>query len=135
MVERTELKNAAIGAVVTIVLSFTGFSALLGGGIAGYLQRVPPKRGAKTGAISGGIAVVPILLVLGLGFWLFLLQPSALGISGGLELAIILLIMFPLLFGWIIGLSAVGGYVGAYLYWDAQSTRPESGAPREQQGR
>ena len=132
MVERTELKNAAIGAVVTIVLSFTGFSALLGGGIAGYLQEVPPKRGAKTGAISGGIAVVPILLVLGLGFGLLLFQPGALGVPGGVELAIILLVMFPLLFAWIIGLSAVGGYVGAYLYSNAQSTSRESGAPREE---
>jgi hypothetical protein len=132
MVERTELKNAAIGAVVTIVLSFTGFSALLGGGIAGYLQKVPPKRSAKTGAISGGIAVVPILLVLVLGFGLFLWQPGALGVPGGVELAIILLVMFPLLFAWIIGLSAVGGYVGAYLYSNAQSTSRESGTPREQ---
>ncbi|WP_254832766.1 DUF5518 domain-containing protein [Haloglomus salinum] len=131
MVGRTELKNAAIGAVVTIVFSFTGFSALLGGVIAGYLQQVPPKRGVKTGAISGGIAVVPILLVLGLGFGLFLLQPSALGAPGGVELAIILLVMFPLLFGWIIGLSAAGGYVGAYLYSNAQSTSRESGAPGE----
>jgi hypothetical protein len=132
MVERTELKNAAIGAVVTIIFSFTGFSALLGGGVAGYLQKVPPKRGAKTGAISGGIAVVPILLVLGLGFGLFLLQPSALGVPGGIELAIILLVMFPLLFAWIIGLSAVGGYVGAYLYSNSQSTGHKSGSPGSQ---
>jgi len=132
MVERTELKNAAIGAVVTIVLSFTGFSALLGGGIAGYLQKVPPKRGAKTGAISGGIAVVPILLVLGLGFGLFLLQPSALGVLEPVELSIILFVMFPLLFAWIIVLSAAGGYVGAYLYSNEQSTGRESGALGDQ---
>jgi len=132
MVERTELKNAAIGAVVTIVLSFTGFSALLGGGIAGYLQKVPPKRGAKTGAISGGIAVVPILLVLGLGFGLFLLQPSALGVLEPVELSIILFVMFPLLFAWIIVLSAAGGYVGAYLYSNVQSTGRESGALGDQ---
>ncbi|AKH97474.1 DUF5518 domain-containing protein [Halanaeroarchaeum sulfurireducens] len=113
--KRDELWNAGIGAVVTIVLSFTGFSALLGGGVAGYLQDVPPKRGAKTGAISGGIAVIPILLVFVVGFGLFLGQPSALGIPGGLELAIIFLVMFPLLFAWTIGLSAVGGYLGAYL--------------------
>jgi hypothetical protein len=70
--------------------------------------------------------------VLVLGFGLFLLQPSALGVPGGVELAIILLVMFPLLFAWIIGLSAVGGYVGAYLYSNAQSTSRESGTPREQ---
>jgi hypothetical protein len=37
------------------------------------------------------------------------MQPSALGVPGGVELAIILFVMFPLLFVWIIGLSALGG--------------------------
>lgn len=119
--ERTELRNAAVGAVVTIVLSFTGFSAVLGGGIAGYLQAEPPRRGARVGAISGGIAVVPILLVLLAGFVLVLGQPSALG-AGGVELAFVLLVLFPLLFAWIVGLSALGGYLGASL-------RPESPSP------
>ena len=115
MVERTELRNAVIGAVVTIVLSFTGFSALLGGGIAGYLQGEPPRRGARVGALSGGVAVLPIVLVLVLGFVLYLGQPAALGVGGGLNLAIVMFVMFPLLFGWIIGLSEVGGYLGGYL--------------------
>jgi hypothetical protein len=120
MVERTELRSAAIGVVVTIVLSFTGISALLGGGVAGYLQHVPPKRGARTGAISGGISVLPIVLVPGLGFGLLLRRPGALGVSGGPELAIILLGMSLLLFAWIIGLSALGGYLGASLYSNAR---------------
>jgi hypothetical protein len=129
MVERTELRNAAIGAVVTVVLSFTGFSALLGGGIAGYLQGEPPKRGARVGAISGGIAVLPILLVLVLGFVLLLGQPAALGVTGGVELAIILFVMFPLLFAWIIGLGAVGGYLGGYLRTESNPPAGESGVP------
>jgi len=130
MVERTELRNAAIGAVVTIALSFTGFSALFGGGVAGYLQREPPKRGARVGAISGAIAIVPVLLVLLFGFVLILGQPSALGIPGGAELAIILLVMFPLLFAWIIGLSAVGGFLGAYVRSETRSRASPGGAPR-----
>ena len=131
MVERTELGNAAIGAVVTVVLSFTGFSALLGGGVAGYLQKVPPKRGAVTGAISGVVAVVPILLVVISGVGLFVWQPGALGVPGGVELVVILFVMFPLLFGWIIGLSAVGGYLGASVYSNAQSAVDESETPGE----
>jgi hypothetical protein len=115
MIDGYELRNAVIGAVVTVVLSFTGFSALLGGGIAGYLQGESPKRGARVGAISGAIAVLPIVLVLVLGFVLYLGQPAALGIGGGSNLVIVLFVMFPLLFGWIIGLSAVGGYLGGYL--------------------
>lgn len=129
MVERTELRNAVVGAVVTIVLSFTGFSALLGGGIAGYLQRDPPKRGARVGAISGGIAVLPILLVLVLGFVLYLGNPSVLGVGGGQNLVIILFVMFPLLFGWIIGLSTVGGYIGAYLRSESRSRSSETVSP------
>lgn len=130
MVDTVELRNATVGAVVTVLLSFTGFSPLLGGGVAGYLQRVAPKRGARTGAISGAIAVVPIVLVLGLGFVLFLAQPSALG-AGGVELAFILLVMFPLLVAWTIGLSAAGGYVGGYLRGDS---RPPSGEPAPADG-
>lgn len=121
--EQHELRNATIGAVVTVALSFTGFSALVGGAIAGYLQQASAKRGARVGAISGGIAVVPILAVLGLGFLLVLVQPSALGVPGGVELAVILLVMFPLLFGWIIGASALGGYLGAYLRSRGQTGR------------
>jgi hypothetical protein len=45
MVNRTELRNAVIGAAVTVGLSFTGVSPLLGGGTAGYLQRESSKRG------------------------------------------------------------------------------------------
>ncbi|MFC5369060.1 DUF5518 domain-containing protein [Salinirubrum litoreum] len=58
-------------------------SPLFGGAVAGYLQKVPPKRGAKTGGLSGVIAVVPILLLLTLGFALSHLQPAAFGVSGG----------------------------------------------------
>ena len=129
MVDRDELRNAVIGAVVTVVLSFTGFSALLGGGIAGYLQGEPPKRGARVGAISGGIAVFPIVLVLLLGFVLYLGQPSVLGIGGGLNLVIILFVMFPLMFAWIIGLSSVGGYLGGYLQTESGRTTGETRVP------
>jgi hypothetical protein len=125
MIERTELRNAAVGAIVTIVLSFTGFSALLGGGIAGSLQREPPKRGVRVGALSGGLASLPIVLILLVGFVLVLGQPSALGVGGALELVLVLFVMFPLLFAWLIGLSALGGYLGAYLRTASSSRRGE----------
>ena len=129
MVERTELRNAAIGAVVTVVLSFTGFSSLFGGGVAGYLQGESPKRGARVGAISGGIAVLPIVLVLVIGFVLYLGQPAALGVPGGVELAMILFVMFPLLFAWVIGLSAVGGYLGGYVRTDSGPSTGDTRVP------
>jgi hypothetical protein len=50
--------------------------------------------------------------VLVLGFGLSLGQASALGLPGAMELAIILLVVFPMLLAWIVGLSAVGDTSG-----------------------
>ncbi|AGB39812.1 DUF5518 domain-containing protein [Natronococcus occultus] len=121
MTNRSTWINAAIGAVITIALSFTGFSPLLGGGVAGYLQRELPKRGAKVGAISGAIATLPVVLVMCLGLLLYAGIPAAsLGAPGGLELAIIFLIMLPMLALWFVGLSTAGGYLGGYLHTSSQ---------------
>lgn len=105
--------NAAIGAAVTIALSFSGLSPLLGGGVAGYLQGEPPGRGATVGALSGVFATLPLLILLALGFVLF---AAVSPVPGGLEVLIILVIMLPVLVLWVVGLSAAGGYIGAYLH-------------------
>lgn len=110
--------NALIGAVVTIVLSFTGFSPVIGGAVAGYLQRESRRRGAKVGALSGVIAFVPFLLF---GFFVFSLlfgvgMGGGFGLPGGPELLIIFFIIFPLIIAWNVGLGALGGYLGTYLY-------------------
>lgn len=125
--------NAVIGAGVTIILSFTGFSPLIGGAVAGYLQQESPKRGATIGAIAGVIAIVPIigLIVLGIAF-VFLVGSVSTGIPGGLELGIILLILFPLLFLWIIAASGLGGYLGAYLYTRSQSNGNDPISPHSE---
>lgn len=101
------LINALIGAVVTIVLSFTMISPVLGGAAAGFLQQ---KDGARVGAISGLIAVVPVILsVFGLiGVLGFLSIPAAIGIF----VIVLGLLLIPI---YVIGLSALGGYLGVYL--------------------
>jgi hypothetical protein len=120
MTERNELRNATIGAVVTIVLSFTGVAPLVGGGVAGYLQRESPGRGLRVGAISGAVAIVPILVILAAGVALFVGGAARFGIPGGLEIVVVTLI-FLVLVAWTVGLSAIGGYVGALLREDARS--------------
>ncbi|MUV56317.1 hypothetical protein SAMN04487947_3330 [Halogeometricum rufum] len=124
------LKNAVIGAVVTVALSFTAVSPVLGGGVAGYLQRESPKRGARIGAISGAIASLPFFLVLVLGLvTLFGTAMGGFGVPGGVELVIIFLVVLPLLFAWNVGLSALGGYLGAYLRSERQSASGETVPP------
>lgn len=108
--------NALIGGVVTIVLAFTGFSPVIGGAVAGYLNQ---RDGVRVGALSGVIALVPMVLgVVFLGGFIGLF--SVFGgrgamMAGGLGL-IAVLIMFVFAAAIVVGLSALGGYIGEYLY-------------------
>ena len=100
--------NAVIGAVVTVVLSVTMFSPILGGAAAGYLEK---RDGLRVGAISGAIASLPILLfsVLAMVFFgLFALQASVFFL-------VLLLVGFPFVLLYVVGLSALGGILGVYL--------------------
>ena len=123
MGEGDTLLNAAIGAVVTVVLSFTGFSPIIGGAVAGYLQRESRRSCAKVGALSGAIAFVPFLLFLFLFFSVSLGGIGGrMGLPGGPELLVIFFIMFPILLVWNVGLGALGGYLAAYLREDLQGS-------------
>jgi hypothetical protein len=110
------LLNAVVGAVVTVLLSFAGFSALLGGGVAGYLQREDRQTAAAVGALSGVFATVPFLFLVGF-FFVFVLTGIGGGfpLPGGVELVVILFVLLPLLFLWNAALGAAGGYLGAYV--------------------
>lgn len=111
MSEGDTLLNAVLGAAVTVVLSFLGVSPLLGGGVAGYLQRGTRADGAKVGALSGAIATLPVLLFAVLFVGVFAVG----GFPGGPELFIFLLVAFPFVVVWNVGLGAVGGYLGVYV--------------------
>lgn len=108
------LLNAVIGAVVSILLSFTGVSPILGGGVAGYLQAESRRRGALVGALSGLLAAVPFLLLAAFGF-AFLLVGGGVGLPGGVELLVILFLILPVVMVWSVGLGGLGGYLGTYI--------------------
>jgi hypothetical protein len=112
------LINAVIGAVVTLVLSFTGFSPILGGAVAGYLQDETRTSGAKVGALSGALSFLPFLFFGFLFFGIFLGGPmmaGGMGVPGGPELFIVLFFVFPAFLVWNVGLGALGGYLAVYL--------------------
>ncbi len=108
--------HALIGAAVTFVLSFSGISPILGGAIAGYLEK---KDGWYIGAISGAMATVPILLaVLFVGFVIAgFLTAIAEGMAGILVvLAFLGMVLFVA--GFVIALSALGGFLGVKMRED-----------------
>lgn len=121
MAEGDTLVNALLGAVVSVVLTFLPFSPLLGGLLAGYLQGGNRSDGLRVGAISGIIALVPLLgfvFLLG-GLWGFFLlggmpvRASAVGI-------VAILFVLALVAVYTVGLSALGGYLGNYVKTDTE---------------
>jgi len=128
MSEGDTVINAVIGAVVTVVLSFTGFSPVLGGMVAGYLQRGDRSGGIRVGALSGAIAALPFLLfVFAFGGFVFSgsVIGGGMGVPGGFVFLLLLGFVFALF--WSVGLSAIGGYLGVYI---ATETDVRGGSPR-----
>lgn len=115
--------NALAGAVVTVVLSFIPFSPLLGGGVAGFLER---RDGARIGLLSGVFASVPlfVLLIL-LGAAVAVIPGFANGAADSIVIVAILGVVFLLTYT--IVLSLVGGVVGVYL-GEEFSDRRQQGA-------
>ena|SRR6056297_1596015 len=114
--------NALVGAAVTVLATFTGFAPLLGGAVAGYLNR---RDGVTAGALSGVIASIPILVVATFIFGSMLafmpfsggmmgpgMGPGFAGVMG--IVAVTFGLGFFLLYT--VGLGALGGYLGEYLY-------------------
>lgn len=116
MSDRSQAVNALIGAVVTIVFTFIPFSSVLGGAIAGYLEGGELGDGVRVGAFSGLIATVPMIIVF---FFIgSIFSFGLMGTGGPRMLAMggaFVLIGFLFAAIYIIGLSAVGGAVGAAI--------------------
>lgn len=120
MGEGDTIMNAVIGAVVTAILSFTGFSPLLGGMAAGYLQKGDRAGGVRVGALSGALATLPFLLLFFVfGGFLFTGSMMGRGMGGGMAVpggfVVVLLFGFVFALVWSVGLSALGGYLGVYI--------------------
>lgn len=120
MNERSTFVNALIGAVVTVVTSFVPFSPVLGGAVAGYLER---ERGLRVGAISGALASLPLAL-----FVLVMAVFVPVGMGGALRMLAFMLVVVLFAALYVVGLSAVGGWVGVYLATERAAKREQSGA-------
>jgi len=104
---------SVLGAVATGILSFLPFSPVIGGGVAGYLEHYGTGRTVSVGALSGFLAMVPVLVILvfvtiGLYAGLATVQYSGLGIVTAA--AMLFALLFTAAYG--AGLGALGGFAG-----------------------
>lgn len=97
--------NAVVGAVVTTVVSFVPFSPILGGGVAGYLQR---GSGLRVGALAGLVAAAPFVV-------LFAFLVVGLATAGFAIVGVLMVVALALAVGYLVVLSALGGYLGSVL--------------------
>ena len=121
MAEHDTLLNAAVGAVATAALSsFVPFAPLFGGALAGYLEGGDRNDGLRVGTISGVIGLVLSAVILGLFFLFFIVilagggAPRAFGAFGFL----FFVVGFLFTAVYVVGLSAVGGWLGNYVKYD-----------------
>jgi len=111
--------NAILGALLSGALAFVPFAPVIGGGVAGYLERGESERVVGVGALSGLLSAGPVLVLV-----TFALAGLATGFSGvgegtyaALTGAVILLsVAIGAVAG--AGLGALGGYVGGRLAED-----------------
>jgi len=105
--------HALLGAVVTVVTTAIPFSPLLGGFVAGYLQG-ETDRGTRVGVLAGVFAALPLVLAFFVLFTVMSVGSLTTGEFAGPAFVVLLvggILLFAALY--IVGLSAVGGYLGA----------------------
>lgn len=108
--------SAVLGAVATAILSFVPFSPVLGGGLAGYLEQPASGRPVSVGALSGFLAMIPALVLLG-----FVTVGMYSGFAAIQEAGLGFVVVAGMLFGLLVlsvygaGLGALGGFAGGRL--------------------
>lgn len=109
MTNRDSIIHALIGAVVTTIVFFVPLSPVIGGAVAAYLGHATTGDGIRVGAISGVIATIPMAFVglFAVSIFSFAYVPN------GFLLVIVLFGILSMLYT--VGLSALGGLLGAYL--------------------
>jgi hypothetical protein len=116
--------HALLGAVVSVATSIIPFSPLLGGAVAGYLHNNGTDRGTQVGLVSGIIASLPLAAMFFLMFTIMSFGSLTTGEFAGPMFVVTMIGLILLVAAvYILGLSAVGGYIGAMYAESRPRTR------------
>lgn len=110
---RRTVRDGLVGGTTAVLLSFLPLSEVLGGGVAGYLNRATGRNGVLAGAVAGLVAFLPYLLA-----GLYLAASPGIPLPGpnlGLSRAVTLVGAAGVAFVYIVGLSALGSLLGSSL--------------------
>lgn len=119
-VRRRWVSNAVIGAVAAMVLSFIPFAQVLGGIVAGYLERGDRVRNVWVGALSGVFAALPIMIVLGF-LSVGLVRGTSAAAAFDARVLVVGVMVATVLGGVLVSavLGAIGGYLGGTVFTDS----------------
>lgn len=107
---------AVLGGVATALLSFIPFSPVVGGAIAGFLERYESTRTVSVGTLAGFLPVVPILVLLGFVFAGLIDGMQTVGQEGMALFLVAVLLLSGLIVALVgAGLGAIGGYLGGWI--------------------
>ena len=108
--------SVVAGAVVSVLASFVPLSPVLGGAAAAYLRKGDRETGLRVGALAGLVAAVPVVVLVAflVGGFAVVASELALGaVTGIVVLALVFSLFVAVLY--MVGLSALGGYLGSGL--------------------
>jgi hypothetical protein len=107
------LRNGLVGGVVAVLLSFLPLSQVLGGGVAGYLDRGVDRRGHAAGAVAGVVGYLPYLAVAAY----LALSPGVALPGPALEVSreFVVAGAAAVAFVYVVGLSVLGSVLGGSL--------------------
>lgn len=103
-----------VGGVIAVLLSILPLSEVLGGAVAGYLDRRSGRRGTAAGVVAGAVASLPYLLV---GTYVALSPAIALpGPELALSRELTVAGATGVAFVYVVGLGVLGSLVGAWIH-------------------
>lgn len=107
---------AVVVAVVTVVFSFVPFSPVLGGALAGYLERAESERTVSVGTLAALLPFLPVLVILAFVLGGVVAGLLAVG-QAGEAIVVGAALLFTVLLVVTIGaaLGALGGYLGGRI--------------------